>query len=75
MLKLLGLFFLLALIVAVAGYNLGWFTFTSTQDGQTSHLSVVVDKAKFESDRQLAKRKLSELGGRPDKTTAPPAAR
>lgn len=39
MFKLLGLPFVLAAIAAAVAYYLGWFSFTTTKVGQSTHIS------------------------------------
>lgn len=64
MIRLLGVVFLFLLLIGGFGFWLGWFSFSKTSDGQITHIGVSVDRAKLESDREFARRKLDELGER-----------
>lgn len=60
MLRFLGVVTALLLGIAGLGYYLGWFSVSTSNDGQSTHINVTVDKEKVQADEEAAKKKLEE---------------
>lgn len=58
MIRLLGVLFLLLLMTGAFGWYLGWFSLSTTTDGQNRRISVVLDGEKMRADGDAAKAKL-----------------
>ena len=59
------IFFVLTLIVAVVavlGFYLGWFHFSTGSDGNNAHVTVSVDKDQIQKDKDKAVDKVQDLG-------------
>jgi predicted negative regulator of RcsB-dependent stress response len=55
----------LALIVAVVvglGFYMGWFHFSSGRDGNSTHVTVSMDKGQIQRDKDKAVDKAKDLG-------------
>ena len=63
--RLLAFIALLAIVIVAVGFYRGWFHVTETATNATQPtVTVTVDKAKIEQDKQSAKEKVDELGNR-----------
>lgn len=56
--RLLGLLFLLALIVAGVGWCRGWFVVRTTHAGERDRVELTVDRDRIEEDAAAAKRRI-----------------
>jgi uncharacterized protein (UPF0333 family) len=59
------IFITLVLIVAVVaglGFYMGWFHFSSGSDGNSSHVTVSMDKDQIQEDKDKAVDKVQDLG-------------
>lgn len=61
MLKLLGAVLILLVAVAGLGYYLGWFDVKPAGNG----VDIRVNEQKIKDDEEAAKKKLKEVGGKP----------
>ena len=59
------MFFVLVLVVAVIavlGYYMGWFHFSSGNDDNNAHITVSMDKDQIQKDKDKAVDKVQDLG-------------
>ncbi len=61
MLRLLGILFLLALILAAIGYWRGWFTVRTAEAGAHDRIQVDVDRDRMDRDTSRAVDRIGEL--------------
>ena len=61
MIRMLGVLALIVAVVVGLGFYMGWFHFSSGSDGNSTHVTMSMDKGRIQEDKDKAVDKVKSL--------------